>query len=308
MDRAPAYELRFLTDPAAFLDLAGDHLGAEPVVATIVTTMAHRAVGAADAPGPINGHSGASTPPRWWLAVLDEAGRVRGAGMRTAPFEPYPPYLLPMPDEAALALARQLHDRGEPVQGVNGALPATRIVAEELVRLRGGRIDVDMHTRLFELGDLVPPAPAAGRLVAATEEDLPLVSRWWHAFHLDADAQAGREPGASHHEAPGEEDLRRRVRAGVVWLWVTPGGERVHLTGANPPAFGVARVGPVYTPPEQRGRGYAASAVAEVSRLLTEAGSRACLFTDQANPVSNRLYLALGYRPVLDMVSLLLLP
>jgi predicted GNAT family acetyltransferase len=64
-------------------------------------------------------------------------------------------------------------------------------------------------------------------------------------------------------------------------------------------------VGPVYTPPEHRGRGYASAAVAEVSRQILAAGDRACLFTDQANPTSNRIYESLGYRPVGDMVNLL---
>ena len=31
---------------------------------------------------------------------------------------------------------------------------------------------------------------------------------------------------------------------------------------------------------------------------------RCCLFTDQANPISNHIYEALGYRPVVDMVNL----
>jgi hypothetical protein len=32
--------------------------------------------------------------------------------MRTAPFAPYSPFLLPMPNEAAVALAYALHERG----------------------------------------------------------------------------------------------------------------------------------------------------------------------------------------------------
>ena len=78
------------------------------------------------------------------------------------------------------------------------------------------------------------------------------------------------------------------------------------MTGANPPTFGVARVGPVYTPPSQRGRGWASNAVAEVSRMIRAQGSRACLFTDQANPTSNKIYAALGYRPVVDMANLVI--
>ena len=66
----------------------------------------------------------------------------------------------------------------------------------------------------------------------------------------------------------------------------------------------MARVGPVYTPPEHRGRGYASAAVAGVSERLLEQGVRVCLFTDQANPTSNRIYTALGFEPVVDMANL----
>ena len=75
-------------------------------------------------------------------AALVGRGPGRAAGGRrgdaTAPVAPYPLYVLPMPDAAALALARALHERGEELLGVNGALPAAEIVAEETARLVGG--------------------------------------------------------------------------------------------------------------------------------------------------------------------------
>jgi predicted GNAT family acetyltransferase len=78
----------------------------------------------------------------------------------------------------------------------------------------------------------------------------------------------------------------------------------VHLTAASKPSYGVSRIGPVYTPREHRGRGLASNAVAQVSRLLRDSGERACLFTDQANPTSNKIYEAIGYRRVVDMANL----
>lgn len=101
--------------------------------------------------------------------------------------------------------------------------------------------------------------------------------------------------------------LRERIRPGRILLW-EDAGEVVHLTGFNAPAHGVARIGPVYTPRRHRGRGLAAAAVAEVSRRLLAEGVRPCLFTDQANPVSNALYERLGYEPVVDMADLVVRP
>jgi hypothetical protein len=292
--------LRFRTDPGRFLAEAAEYLAAEPVVSTVVTTMAHRLVSQES--------QGVPQPDRnWWLVLGDEeSGATVGAAMRTAPFEPFPPFLLPMPDAAAVALARALHERGEEVLALNGALPAVELCAAELARLGGGRVEVSRHTRLHELGELMRPARVPGGLAVATEHDVDLVSEWFDAFMGDADEQAGRPRGASAHELPDRADLLSRLRAGQLWFWVDDNGKPVHLTGANPPSFGVARLGPVYTPPAQRGRGWASNAVAEVSWRIHADGARACLFTDQANPVSNKVYAALGYRPVVDMANLVI--
>jgi GNAT superfamily N-acetyltransferase len=295
---ASGLRLQFCADPGEFLAAAGDYLAADPVVSTVVTTVAHRML-AQQADG--------IAPPGccWWL-VVENAAAVAGAGMRTASFAPYPPFLLPMPDQAAVALARALHERGEEVLGLNGARPAVDLCAAELARLGGGRVQVSVHTRLHELGELVWPAPVPGGLQAATEDDVDLVMAWFGAFMGDADEQAGRPRGASAHEVPDRAEMLRRLRIGSLWFWVNQGGEPVHLTGVSPPAFGVARVGPVYTLPAQRGRGWASNAVAEISRRIQAEGARACLFTDQANPTSNKIYTALGYQPVADMANLVI--
>ena len=65
----------------------------------------------------------------------------------------------------------------------------------------------------------------------------------------------------------------------------------------------MVRVGPVYTPPERRGRGYAGAVTVAVSQASLDAGVReVVLYTDLANPTSNALYQRLGYRPVEDRV------
>ena len=291
--------LRFCTDPAEFLAVAGDYLAADPVVSNVVTTTAHRIL--------LQRGEGIPAPGwHWWLVVSDASGAVVGAAMRAAPSPPFPPFLLPMPDEAAVALARVLHERAEEVLGVNGAIPAVELCARELIRLGGGRVETGQRTRLHELDDLTWPASVPGGLVVATEDDVDLVSAWFAAFLTDADEQAGRPSGSSTLAPPNRTDVLRQLRDGRIWFWADQTGRPVHLTAANPPSFGVARVGPVYTPPTQRGRGWASNAVAEVSARIQAKGARVCLFTDLANPTSNRIYAALGYRPVVDMASLVI--
>jgi RimJ/RimL family protein N-acetyltransferase len=61
------------------------------------------------------------------------------------------------------------------------------------------------------------------------------------------------------------------------------------------------RIGPVYTPPEHRRRGYGSALTAALSRRLLGEGRRYCfLYTDLANPTANRIYRAIGYELVCE--------
>lgn len=290
-------DLEFYDDPAAFLRDVEDVLAQDPVVTTVVSTVTQR-VAAADERGEPRGDH-----PHWWVAVRD-GGRVVGVAMRTAPFAPYPLYLLSMPEEGARALARALHDRGEEVAAVNGALPAAEHFADEVARLCGGTARAHERVRLWEASEVVVPALPAGRLRAARADDVDLAVAWWNAFFADAAEQAGR-PGEEHGgERMERDEMARRVEEGLVWLWEDEDGHVVHLTAHNPPAYGVARIGPVYTPRAARGRGYASATVAALTQRILDQGTRPCLFTDQDNPTSNKIYEAVGYRPIVDMTNL----
>jgi hypothetical protein len=277
-------DLEILDDPAAFLDAAGDYLAADPVNGSVIATVTGRARDE-DA----SGVQRDTSRPRWWVLARDDDGAIAGVGMRTAPFAPYPMFVLDFPSWAAEELVARLQERGEVLAGVNGALPGARTLADAYAAATGATAEVTMHTRLFEVTELVAPRPAAGRLRTATQDDLDLCVDWIDRFGIEADEQAGREGG--HSEVEGRDIVERKLRNGVLWLWEDESGAPVHLTGANPPSFGVTRIGPAYTPRQHRGRGI-----------------RVCLFTDQANPVSNGVYEALGYEPVVDMVNLALRP
>jgi len=55
----------------------------------------------------------------------------------------------------------------------------------------------------------------------------------------------------------------------------------------------------VYTPPHYRGKGYATSVVAQLSKDLLERGNKfCCLFADALNPISCGVYRKIGYKDV----------
>ena len=97
--------------------------------------------------------------------------------------------------------------------------------------------------------------------------------------------------------------LERRSTPGLTgggcWLWSTAAAACRWRRGDGLIA-GSARVGPVYTPPEHRGRGYGSAVTAAATGDVLADGAIPVLFTDLANPVSNRIYPPLGYYPVED--------
>jgi predicted GNAT family acetyltransferase len=110
-------------------------------------------------------------------------------------------------------------------------------------------------------------------------------------------------------EDPGDERLARSVdhnlsAVGAGFALRDDGGPVSFAGYGNETRHGV-RIGPVYTPPEHRSRGYASAVVAGLSQQLLDEGRRFCfLFTDLANPTANRLYARLGYKPVCDAAEI----
>ncbi|MCF6376979.1 GNAT family N-acetyltransferase [Nocardioides KLBMP 9356] len=300
-------ELEFFDTPQPFLDAAGDLLAADPVLGSVIASVTART--ARELADGIDSWAEVGAPfQRWWVVVRGDRGDVVSAAMRTAPFKPYPSFSLPMSDEAARALAAALHARGEHLGGANGALPGAEVLARTTADLGGGELVVDKTTRLWECTEVAAPPAPEGRLRRATEDDAELVLAWFTDFHAEADEQAGREPDPDSGEHNTLDSILVRIREGVEWLWELPDGTVAHLSGSGLPTYGVVRIGPVYTPREHRGRGIASYVVGELTRRGLEAGHRMCLFTDQANPTSNKIYAALGYQPVVDMAEHLVSP
>jgi predicted GNAT family acetyltransferase len=92
-----------------------------------------------------------------------------------------------------------------------------------------------------------------------------------------------------------------------IFLWED--AEPVSLVGVGGATPNGIRIGPVYTPPRFRGHGYASALTATVSQAMLDEGRRFCfLYTDLANPTSNKIYQAIGYKPVTDALMVGFIP
>lgn len=154
-----------------------------------------------------------------------------------------------------------------------------------------------MRERIYRLTRVNPPLAISGGPRRAGMQDRSLLIEWVVDFHAEAvptEADRAREAIANWDPETGRQ----------FWLWEID-GQPVSLVGAGNPTPRGMRIGPVYTPPALRGRGYATGLTAFVSQRQLDDGYRFCfLYTDLANPTSNHIYQQIGYEPVADALML----
>lgn len=230
-------------------------------------------------------------PP--YLATVTDAESRTAAALMTPPHG-----LLLYSDqvEARAALhmvARHLHNNGWTMPTVNGPTHLSTAFAQIWSQVHEVSHKLERGERIFELRQVQPPRYNAGSMRFATLADLDLVAQWIAAFNQEALGEQETDYAATRRQ------VQMRIEGRTLYLWEDE--EPVALAGiARPTPHGMA-IGPVYTPPAWRGRGYATSLVAQVSQRLLESGRHFCtLFTDLANPTSNRIYQKIGYHPVGD--------
>jgi predicted GNAT family acetyltransferase len=223
-----------------------------------------------------------------WLTVAQD-GEPITAAMHTPP---YNLFLTPIPDSARGRLpgllADLLLDAGRDLPGVTAPTADANAFADAWQERTGCVRKLVIDELLYEIRDrpAVPDVPGHARLLTAA--DLPLAASWVTSFNLEVHPdQEVMDP---------EQAVRQRLSRGWYLLWERD-GEPVSLAGLSRAAVGISRVGPVFTPGEHRRHGYGAAVTTAATRLAFEQGSSRCmLYADAANPTSNGIYQAIGYR------------
>ena len=263
-----------------FLDHAGDFLAAREAEHNLILGLSARLRSDPLVYG---------EPP--YFAVVEGNGRVVAAALRTPPHNLA---LSEIEDEAAVDLIAA--DVGAVFDSLPGALGPIRSVArfaELWQAATGARGHVAVAQRIFRADRVEAPSGVPGRMRPYDESDYETAGRWFDEFVAEALPEGTPEPAGM---------LERRLAEPEGGLVFWEDGEAVCMAGYGGPTPNGIRIGPVYTPPELRGRGYGSALTAGVTQELLEGGRRFCfLFTDLANPTSNRIYQRIGYRPVTDV-------
>jgi uncharacterized protein len=268
-------DVRRLDDPVAFLQAAEPLLLEDEARHNLILGIA----------GTLRDHP--SLYGEYFLWLAEEDG-VQGAAVRT------PPYNLvvarPRTGEALEALAAGIDDD---LPGVVGAQPEVESFARAWAARTGAAPRTVRGQGVHRLDRVEPVSHVQGRMRDATPKDRRQLIAWWDAFTeeaLGADAVGLGPEHAVDHRFEAES-------AGIV-VW--DDGDPVSFAAyGNPTPHGV-RIGPVYTPPDRRRKGYASALTAALSERLLDTYRFCFLFTDLANPTANRIYERIGYRRVCE--------
>lgn len=262
----------FTRDPREFAARAGDFLERRierNVIATVLLTI-------------LDGRHSESL----FAYGLDRESRLSFAGLRTPPW-----FLLAseLDEEHAGEFVRAWLGEDPELPGVDGLTDTARAITAAWAEHTGGSTACRMREAIHSLDRVNdPPHPAPGQLRIADAEERPLLVDWMRAFNFEAGVTAADQA---------EPMVDARLDHGRLLVWEDQ--RPVSMAGVTPPVAGVVRIGPVYTPPEFRRRGYAGSAVAGASRrALAGDASKCMLFTDLSNPTSNKIYAEVGYRRI----------
>ena len=195
------------------------------------------------------------------------------------------------------ALADALAAANVALPGVVGAVPEVDAFSEKWVARTGAVRRQRTAQRIYRLTTLHPVENVSGFARTAGEADRELLVTWIRAFAAEALPESAPDLGA-------ERTVHARLRTGTggFTIWDDHGPVSLAGWGGSTPC-GV-RIGPVYTPPEHRRRGYGTAVTAAVTTEQLAAGRTFCfLYTDLANPTSNKIYTELGYEPVCDSID-----
>lgn len=277
----------FTSDRLRYAETVVDFLREDPIRNAVSLHVALRLPTSLRAPEPDDRYG-------WWTDGED--GRIR------ATFHLHVPRALmlstDLPERAAAELPAAWLAAGlaRPT-GVFGLVETAAQVSAGLVELAGGgyRPRPKHEMRLFSWDEPAPPDPAPrGESRLATLDDLPLLVRWERGFAEDCEIQLPEVI---------EPFVRERIEDGRAVLW-TVDGEPVATASFLPVIAATARILGVYTPPEQRRKGYAAGVTWDTGRVAERKGAKhVLLHTDLSNPTSNAIYRRLGYRPIHDVTE-----
>jgi len=272
-------EVRFHRSVDEFRAIAEPLYGRDPVGHTIELTVLRAA----------------ALPDDSLLLTVWDTSDVVGAALQTPP---YPLACNAIPVDVVDVVISELARVRPELNGVRGKRDSAVAFADLWHAATGQTGTVETEERLYRLGRLRAPSGVAGSHRLAVDDDRGLLVDWVERFFVETFRHQRNDTAGEEFVDVGDQKGDRFV------LWVVE-NQPVAMAMLRAPAFGVSRIGPVFTPADGRGRGYGSAVTAAAADLAHKSGTPdVVLFADLANPVSNGIYQKIGFEAVGDSVRI----
>ncbi|HOI46856.1 MAG TPA: GNAT family N-acetyltransferase [Bacilli bacterium] len=184
------------------------------------------------------------------------------------------------------------------IRGINARKEVAYVFSNAFVTIRRCNIETHFTLDIMKLTKTNDCNLPNGIFRKATDQDIPLIVEWNQAFF----AYIGETIEVLEDYI---KKIKTRVNEGKYYLFETPDNIVVSMAAASRYlTYGVA-IGPVFTPEIYRNKGYGMAVVHHLCQALLQDGHRyVTLYVDQKNPVSNHVYLKIGFEIVEDQLDI----
>ncbi|SCM96041.1 Uncharacterized protein BWINRASL_03252 [Bacillus mycoides] len=203
-----------------------------------------------------------------------------------------------MAEEDIVELAKKLAEVYPNASGLIGNKKIVQRLAEEIAVLENKKTTVAMEQGIYELKQVKKKWNGDGIFREVSSDKLTLIEQWIYQFCEDVKLPTTKEEAK---QTAHTLITNRRL------FGLEVDGKLVSVAAKTRPTTNNITVNFVYTPKEARKKGYASSCVAALSqRMLDEGYKTTTLYTDLANPTSNKIYQEIGYEKMMESVLIFL--
>lgn len=273
----------FTTNPSEFLNLAEDFLLKEESLNNLSLGLAERLK--------TNGMANPGSGEPFFI-ILENHDEVVGTALRSSPERPLA--LSRIGEENLTELIKVLEEKEIVLEGCVG--PTETV--EAFCKLWKTPSKPAMRQGVYECVKIIPPREIKGSLIKASlsnSEEVDTAVLFGAGF-IEECFPLHREPIVEARKM-----VEFYIEQSVLFLWKNEDGDLVSMAVRNRESKNASTIGWVFTPKEQRGKGYGSMVTFGVTQEIFKSGKKlANLFTDMNNPTSNSIYQKIGFRKIAD--------
>ncbi|MEC2917908.1 GNAT family N-acetyltransferase [Bacillus tropicus] len=203
-----------------------------------------------------------------------------------------------MAEEDIVELAKKLAEVYPNVPGLIGNKKIVQRLAEEIAVLENKKTTVAMEQGIYELKQVKKKWNGDEVCREVNSDELTLIEQWIYQFCEDVNLPTTKEEA---------KQTAHTLITNHRLFGLEVDGKLVSVAAKTRPTKNNITVNFVYTPKEERKKGYASNCVAALSqRMLDEGYKTTTLYTDLANPTSNKIYQEIGYEQIAESVLIFL--